>query len=212
MSDLAVNVYRKRRKIDPRRVNWNSYNEIVETDFNTYAEKIKTLSNDPLLHNLDDAVTSISKSLYNAASINTHRQETDVIVPVLHDPILMAADESWSTYLQGNSDLTDNQELRTQAVEYLKSAATKSEREGWATVLSSDSKQIWSKINWKGSLTSRDNIKKPELTNLCAHFKSKSKSLDNSTLLCEVTSSTYVHELDHVTFDEIKSAQTVERR
>ena len=86
----------------------------------------------------------------------------------------MAADESWSTYLRGNSDLTDYQELRTQAVEYLKNAATKSEREGWATVLSSsDSKQIWSKINWKGSLTSRDNTKKPELTDLCAHFKSK---------------------------------------
>ena len=63
LSDLAVNVYRKPRKIDPRRVNWNSYNEIVETDFNTYAEKIETLSNDPSLHNLDDAVTSISKSL-----------------------------------------------------------------------------------------------------------------------------------------------------
>ena len=135
-------------------------------------QKIETLSNDQSLHNLDDAVTSINKSLYNAASVNTHRQETDVIVPVLHDPMLMAADESWSTYLRGKTDLTDYQELRTQAVEYLKNAATKSEREGSTTVLSSsDSKQIWSKINWKGSLTSRDNNKKPELTDLCAHFE-----------------------------------------
>ena len=91
----------------------------------------------------------------------------------------------------------------------MKNAATESERDSWTTVLSSnDSKQIWNKINWKGSLTSTSNTEKPEIADLCSHFKSKNQSDDNSTLLCKVTGNSYVDELDHdVTVDEIKNAQ-----
>ena len=55
------------------------------------------------------------------------------------------------------------------------------------TVLSfKDSKRIWGKIIWKGSLTN-ENTDRPELKDLCDHFKAKSQTTHDSTVLCEVT-------------------------
>ena len=92
LSDQSRKECKNQRKIYPERVNWDSYKEIVETDFNTYAEKIDILSNVPLLENIDVAVNSLSDSLYNAASVNTIRQEAEALAPIIQDPILVAAD------------------------------------------------------------------------------------------------------------------------
>ena len=54
---------------------------------------------------------------------------------------------------------------------------------------------------------------KPDLIDLCTHFKSKGQSHDNSTLLCEVTGNNYVHELDRkITIDDIENTKYVEGR
>ena len=69
-----------------------------------------------------------------------------------------------------------------------------------------DSKQIWNKISWKGSLSSTEGTEKPELEGLCEHFKAKSQAVDDSTLLCEVTGDNYVEVLDRdITIDEIQN-------
>ena len=56
-------------------------------------------------------------------------------------------------------------------------------------------KFIWSKMNWKGNI-SNEHSGSPDLKDLCNHFKAKSQTTDDSTLLCEFTSDNYVDVLD----------------
>ena len=161
------------------------------------------------LINLDDAVKNLSTSLYKAASLCTRRQNTETLAPVLKSPILTLADDAWKSYDEGNTDVTSWNNVRNQAIEHLSTVASNAERSSWNKVLSgNDSAQIWRKIDWKGSLSSsNDYADKPDLKDLCNHFESKSKSTDNSTLLCEVSGDVYVEELDtEITTDELRDA------
>ena len=68
---------------------------------------------------------------------------------------------------------------------------------------------MWSRINGKGVI-SNENSDSPELEDLCDHFKAKSQTTDDSTLLCEVTGNNYVEMLDkNVDLDEIQSAMKI---
>ena len=76
--------------------------------------------------------------------------------------------------------------VKKEAVDHLRKDVSRREFESWRNVLSSDSKSLWSKINWKGTFSSTDDSKKPDLQDLATHFASKGQEGRDSTVLNEV--------------------------
>ena len=67
---------------------------------------------------------------------------------------------------------------RNEAIAHLKNVISVKEHNDWNTMLTTkDSKQMWSKINWKGKL-SNENTDSPELKDLCDHFKANKQAID----------------------------------
>ena len=208
LTDQSLKAHRKPKKVDPTNVDWDTYKDIVNNDFNSYKQKITNLSDNCSLENLDEAVNHLSESLYKATTVSAKRNGGVNDTPLVQQrsDVFTLADEAWTSYRAGDTDVTAWNNARTEAIEHIRTVAGDDERRCWNTVLSTeDSKQIWNKINWKGSLSSSDGTEKPELSDLCDHFKAKSEALDDSTLLCEVTGDTYVEVLDgKITTDEIE--------
>ena len=94
---------------------------MVGNGFNVYAEIIDNQSNTPSLENLNKAVMSLSDSLYDTVTFNIMHKEYEIVVQVAKNPILTSADEAWCTYQDGKSDMLTWQNIRSQAVDYLKS-------------------------------------------------------------------------------------------
>ena len=207
LSDNSAKKFLKPKKIDPNKVNWNMYKEVVNNDFKFYQQKIDNLSENSSLHNLNNAVESLSKPLYIAASTSTQHVNKNKEEIFQKHEVLKIADQAWKFYKDGGNEPEAWNKARNDAIEYLKNVASAKEHDQWNKVLSSkDSKQMWNKINWKGSLNN-ETFDGPELKDLCDHFKAKSQTTDNSSLLCEVTGSNYVEILDKpIELDEIKKA------
>ena len=128
LTDQSIKEYKKPRKVDPARVNWNMYKELVANGFNKNAAKIELLSNVPHLQHLNEAVQVLSYSLYNAASVSTMQQDLLVTAPVPKNDILTLASEALTNYQEGNSDILAWQNIRLQPVEYLHNTVTEKER------------------------------------------------------------------------------------
>ena len=211
MSDNSLREYSKPKKIDPTRVDWNVYKEIVDTDFQFYQKSIKNLSEHSSLQSLNEAVDILSNSLYNAASTSSTRNSSNRNMETIEKgEVFKLADKAWESFRQGSSNFEACRSARNDAINHLKNVISAKEHADWHTMLTTkDSKLMWSRINWKGVI-SNENSDSPELKDLCDHFKAKSQITDNSTLLCEVTGKNYVEMLDkNVDLDEIQSAMKI---
>ena len=209
LTDHSLKEFSKPKKIDPKMVDWDVYKEVVNNDFKFYEQKIENLSEHSSLHNLDEAVASLSKSLYKAASTSTKQHHTNRDEEMIQKgEVFKLADQAWKLYREGCGDIESWESARKDAIDHLKNVLTAKEHDEWNTVLASnDSKQMWNKINWKGSLSS-DRTGSPELKDLCDHFKAKSQTTDDSTLLCEISGNNYVEVLDKpIELEEITKAR-----
>ena len=105
------------------------------------------------------------------------------------------------------NDETSHQ-LREEAVEHIRKDASQTEQHNWSMVLNTNNgKSLWKKINWKGTFSKTDESEKPELSDLAKHFSEKGQAGRESTILCDVSESSYVPTLDDdITIDEIVSA------
>ena len=87
-----------------------------------------------------------------------------------------SADRAWDTFRQGISNIESWKSARNDALNHLKNAISAKEHADWNTMLTTkDSKQMWSKINWRGKIFNK-NLDSPELKDLCDHFKAKSQT------------------------------------
>ena len=79
----------------------------------------------------------------------------------------------------------------------------------WSNVLKSkDTKDIWNKINWKGTFTTSGQSEKQELLDLASQFSEKGQAGRESTVLCDASGTNYVPLLDdEISLEEIGEAQ-----
>ena len=196
----------KPKKISSSNVNWDNYYRLIESDLPSYEAKVEQLRENKSLNTLDSVVSAISNSFYNSANVNT--------VQLRQAPVQCSGgifDDINDLYVRqqaadGNSVW---EELRKEAVEQIKNDVNITEHTNWSNVLKSkDTKELWNKINWKGTFSKTAESEKPNLQDLASHFSEKGQAGRESTVLCEVTGSNYVPTLDDdITIDEIKSAQ-----
>ena len=197
---------RKPKKIYANSVNWDRYNRLVESDLSSYENKVEKLNQTRSLSNLDTLVSAFSNSCYTAAKVNTKRDTNtaecrggifDVIEDIHVRQQASANNDGWN-------------ELREEAVEHIRKDVSVTEQQNWSMVMNtSDTKSLWKKINWKGTFAKSDESKKPDLQDLAKHFSEKGQAGRDSTILCEVSGSSYVSVLDdEISIDEIVSAGT----
>ena len=208
LSQQGLNDIKKARKIRHEVIDWNSYQTLVENDYRFYEEKIEYLHQDNNLANLDSAVQALSDSLYNSAStlappmnlVNDDASSTC-------DPLIVEAERVHQQWKQGNSTTDEWHSVRDEIVTHLKTNVAAKERGAWLTALrENDPKALWQKINWKGTVVSTTSSK-PSLDDLRSHFLKKGESVEDSTLLCDVTGDAYVPELDDkITMEELSTA------
>ena len=197
---------KKPKKIYSSTVNWDSYNQLVESDLESYESKVEELTQTRSLKNLDSLVSAFSHSCYTAAKANTQPPRDadgaecrggifDVIEDICVRQQAAVNNDGWK-------------ELREEAVEHIRKDVSVTEQQNWSMVMnSSDTKSLWKKINWKGTFTKSDESKKPDLQDLARHFSEKGQAGRDSTVLCEVSGSSYVPALDdEISIDEIVSA------
>ena len=207
LDDQNVDI-KKPKKINPILVNWNTYSMIIENDIHSYEHTFKNLGTSKKQRNLDFAVTSISKSLYQAATLASAHKKTENLQQVAQNRIFERANEIFRNYQHENANIDDWETVRQQAIDYLKNHSNAQEREKWSKALiENDSKYLWDKIDWKGSFSTAKISSRPSLTELTQHFQAKGKSTEKSTLLSDVNRNNYVSVLDdEITIQEINDA------
>ena len=203
LSDQSIsNIHRKPKRIKDKFIDWNSYSTIIENDFDNYAEHFENLEQEKSLVNVDTAVDALTKSLYNAAITLTPRKlASHGINPessqLLHRAELQVSFETWDS-------------LRRDVVAFLKNDITDKERNSWSELMKEkDSKAIWNKISWKGTIGHPPESNRPTLNELSEHFQKKGESGDErSTLLSDITGSQRVDILDaEISLEEIEIAR-----
>ena len=205
---VSTSVTRPKR-ISRLNVDWTAYKTIVENDFPHYRNSIDVLSTTGSLESLDAAVARLSTSLYRSANvasnINVEPQEIDDATP---SPILELANEMCKIFHQSNCTLEEFEDVRKEAISYLRTETTSAERKSWSVLLKeNNSKALWEKIDWNGSVSAHDENEFPDLEDLRDQFQQKSKTTDSSTLFSEVQMNQYVSVLDDdITIDEIDKA------
>lgn len=202
---------RKPKKIHPEGIDWVKYKTMVENDYNTYDRVIQQLQTEPKLQTLDKSVNMLSDSLYKCAStlvppnINTDK---NIGPGQIADPLIELANKTHIRWKHGECSTTVRNTIREETIEHLKKCAVSKERKAWADVLSDkNSKAVWDKINWKGTFDKHTISSKPPLEDLRDHFVRKGQSVEDSTLLSDVTGDKYVPELDgEISQEEINKA------
>ena len=197
----------KAKKISSPHVNWDGYYNLIETDVSSYETKVDQLKEHKSLDTLDSVVTALSNSLYNSAKVNTVKPKLQTSPPCsggIFDDI-----DDLCVRQQAADGNAEWDELRKEAVAHIQNDVSITEHTSWSNVLKSkDSKELWNKINWNGTFAKTDESEKPNLQDLASHFSEKGQAGRDSTVLCDVTGSTYVHTLDEdISIEEIKSAQ-----
>ena len=197
----------KPKKIVTSDVNWDGFQRLVESDSYSYQDKVDNLKSDPSLESLDSLVNQLSKSVYNAASVNSSCP-TDVDTKSDND-ILHTMEDFLSNHHVGDDNAIEWQRVRDEAVEHLRKDVSHKDRLNWNMALnSSDSRALWTAIDWKGSFTTTDTEEKPDLDDLAAHFAAKGQAGRDSSVLCEVSGNSNVPMMDNdITIEEIVSAQ-----
>ena len=194
---------RKARKIKNELIDWDAYKTIVESDFKNYEGRVESLQLDQSIENIDEAVNLLSDSIYKSASLLSSSIQTDT--GEVSDPLIREADriaQRW-TASENDSELT-----REEIIEHLKHNVASKDRKSWMDALNeSDPKALWQKINWKGTFDKKPSSGKPSLESLRDHFVKKGQSVEDSTLLSDVTGDNHVPELDgEITLKEIEDA------
>ena len=198
---------RKAKKISSHKVNWDDYSSLIESDVLSYEHKVGQLKQQASVKTLDSVVSALSNSLYNAATVNTKKTNhltTSQCSSGIFDDI-----QDMCVRQQAADGNAEWEELRKEAVELIKNDVSITEHGNWKTISDSkDSKELWNKINWNGTFSKTDESEKPDLQDLASHFSEKGQAGRDSTVLCDVTGSTYVPTLDDdISVEEIKSAQ-----
>ena len=200
---------KKPKKIQHERIDWTKYNTMVENDYYAaYDNEIQKLKYDTKLETLDLCMDTMSDSLYNCASTLTPQLSVNVDEDISSDPLIDLAIRTHSEWMRGECSTDVKDAMQNEVVEHLKRNAVSKERDSWAKVLQEkDTKAVWNKINWKGSFNNDTVSNKPTLSDLKDHFVSKGESVEDSTLLCDVTGDTFVPELDkEITVEEFELA------
>ena len=203
---------RKPKKINPEGIDWAKYKTLVENEYRTYHQVIQQLQTNPKLPNLDKSVNLLSDSLYKCASTLVPRRinENTVEGQTVHvrDPLIELANEAHIRWKHGECSTTERDTIREETIEHLQKSAVSKERKAWADVLlNKDTKAMWGKINWKGTFDNNTTTSKPPLEDLRDQFVEKGLSVEDSTLLSDVTGDISVPVLDgEISLDEIDKA------
>ena len=208
LSEPAGCTVEKAKKINSSKVNWESFQVLVESDLGTYENLVNSLEEGKHIETLDNVVSSFSNSIYNAAKVTTivTRNNRSVIPQGgIHGLIDNFCERHH--YTRYNNAEWEN--LREEVVEYIRKDVSQQEQGNWMKVINSkDSKSLWKEINWKGSFSSAEITAKPELEDLASRFAEKGQAGRDSTILCEVNSTSYIPSLDDdINTDEITAAQ-----
>ena len=165
---------------------------MIEKDLESHKSVVKLLNSDTSLNMLDRVVSTFSNSCYNSAEANTVKSKTLDETRNCSSGIF---DDIEDVYLRRQA-LTNNEgweELRKESVEYIKKDVSTTEHRNWTNVLKSkDTKDIWNKINWKGTFITSAQSEKPELLDLASQFSEKGQAGRESTVLCDANSTNYV--------------------
>ena len=158
---------------------------------------------------MDTCVNKLSDSLYNIANtLIPQNTDNNTHTSIATDPLMELADQVHKKWRRGECESSERDTIRNEVIDHLKTSGVSKERTAWANVLrEEDSKAVWDKINWKGKFDKNSVSSKPSLPDLADHFMQKGKSVEDSTLLCDVTGDTHVPELDNeISVEEIKNA------
>ena len=200
----------KAKKIRPEEIDWDAYRTLVESDHAFYTDKVELLQREKGLKNLDSVVNVLSDSLYKSATTlapTRNKVNDDVLI---RDPLIVEADEIHQQWVQGEKTTGEWSSVRDEVITHLKKNVAAKERSAWATALSErDPKVLWQKINWKGNMETTAASSKPPLSDLRDHFLKKGQSVEDSTLLSDVTGDAYVPALDdEISMEELTTATT----
>ena len=204
------------RKVKAPDVDWDKYVHFVESDLPSYRHTIDRLATDATLPNLDAAVTELNNSLNRSVKLASSNSTTTTtnshsVDDQVDNELYDLATVMLRRYEKSNCSLEEYEAARKAAIDHLRSSSTKAERSKWSTVLNeSNSKALWDKIDWKGTINSHNSSDFPDLEDLRDQFLMKSETSDDSTLLSEVDQSQYVPVLDdEIQIEEIEEAHKV---
>ena len=206
LTQQGLHGMKKAKKIKQEQIDWNSYKSLVENDYNSYKKDILQLRDKKDLAMLDKAVNSLSDSLYKSASTLLQPNQVKEKSTLNYDPLIVEAERVHQQWRQGDTNTDEFHSVREEMVTHLKTNVAGKERQAWLNALNEkDPKILWQKINWKGT-TDNTSSKKPPLEELRKQFLKKGQSMEDSTLLCDVTGDTYVPELDDpITMEELST-------
>ena len=155
-------------------------------------------------------VNIMSDSLYKSANTLAPIRNQVNDDALIHDPLIAEADEINQLWEKGEKTAGEWNSVREEVISHLKKNIAAKERSAWSTALSErDPKVLWKKINWKGNMENSAASSKPPLSELRDHFLKKGQSVEDSTLLSDVTGDAYVPALDdEITMEELTTATT----
>ena len=154
----------------------------------------------------NNLVDTLSKKLYSTAvfcqttSPETHPTPTLTSQNRELNDLYSEANTVYDDYLTNCRDVGDWSVSRERANKFTMDMYTQKEINSWKTVISSsDSCDLWRKINWSGEVNSFRTVEDlPPLRSLADQFMSKSSLPDDGENLdfFNVPGNVYVHELD----------------
>ena len=206
LSQHNLSDMKKAKKINHEQIDWDSYKLLTGNDFRFYEENIQILERKRDLSSLDRAVNTLSDSLYKTAnSLSPQNTRASENTPTARDPLIDEAERIHQQWEKGNTSTDEWNSVREETIMHLKTNVASKERNAWLTALhEKDPKALWQKINWKGTVDISLASSKPSLDDLRSHFLSKGQSVEDSTLLCDVTGENHVPELDDaITMEEL---------
>ena len=185
LSDLSTKLRVRQRKIVSENVDWEAYRVIANRELRMLEDKMNVLVSEPNTEHLNTVIDSLSKSLYNAAKTCESKPE-NIATPSLDatTPAMAHANETLVRYGSGLCSWEECHDARNEAVLEIREKYYAKEINSWRkTLQNSDSKELWSKIDWKGYSGSVDIFDhSPEIEDLVTQFKSKDSDLDEKVI------------------------------
>ena len=213
LTERVITARTRGRKVRANEVDWENYMRFVENDYEEYKDDVDRLGETTSLSKLNTVVAALNNSLSRSAKLATQPSVSAVAEEEVEteSELYELATTMLRRYEKAECSIEEFEVARKNAVDHLRSSSSSAERKTWCTILKeSNSKALWEKIDWKGSLNKQDSSVFPELEDLKNQFLSKSETSDDSTLLSEVDQSQYVSVLDDdIQIEEIKKAHSV---
>ena len=204
----------RNKRIKTSEVDWDNYVKFVENDLPAYKHSVDSLTQSATLPNLNTVVSALNNSLNRSASLASSQSPT--LTQRMDDEnddteIYDFATAMLRKYERSECTPEQFEEARNKAVDHLRVNTSKDERSKWSAVLKEgNSKQLWEKIDWKGTMNNTSSSVYPQLEDLRNQFLKKSETSDNSTLFSEIVQDNYVSVLDDdIQLDEIEEAHKV---